>query len=255
MVAVDWSGDARAESTPHPKLWAAEAHDGEPLSLAPTSRMGVVQRLVALAEADPHLLVALDFSFSFPRWFVEARGFTSGPEVWPHAATLDRRASPFFGWKGSRRPAHELLFRSCEEHARADGFHPSSTFQVNGPGSVGTGSVLGMAHLVVLRAAGFAIWPWDPVIEGVPVVVEGYPRAFARSVVKSDPAVRAAHVATLGLRDAALAAHAIASDDAFDAAVMALGLMTFAASATPWPTVAAPADVVRAEGWMLRPES
>ena len=108
--------------------------------------------------------------------------------------------------------------------AAVGGIRPKSTFQIGGAGSVGTGSVRGWPALVRLREAGFAIWPFD-VPASPPVAVEIYPRVFTGPVVKSSASARAdlldARYPALPPR---LRDHAVASEDAFDAAVSALAM-------------------------------
>jgi hypothetical protein len=98
-------------------------------------------------------------------------------------------------------------------------------FQIGGSGAVGTGSVRGMPQLLALRAAGFAVWPFDsPRLPRVPLAIEIYPRAmYGREVVKSRGTDRR-RVLRQRFADqpAKLLARAGASEDAFDAAVSAL---------------------------------
>jgi hypothetical protein len=108
--------------------------------------------------------------------------------------------------------------------AAVGGVRPKSTFQIGGAGSVGTGSVRGWPALIRLREAGFAIWPFD-LPASPPVAVEIYPRLFTGPVVKSSASARAdlldARYPALPPR---LRDHAVASEDAFDAAVSALAM-------------------------------
>ena len=75
--------------------------------------------------------------------------------------------------------------------------------------------------LARLRREGFAIWPFD--VRTLAVVVEVYPRACTGAVVKSDRMARARlarRALSAALRD--VRERAVASEDAFDAAVTAL---------------------------------
>jgi hypothetical protein len=81
-----------------------------------------------------------------------------------------------------------------------------------------------MPALARLRAAGFAVWPFDaPALPERPLVVEIYPRLLTGRVTKSSFAQRRAYLEErypgLERRAVELAA---SSDDAFDAAVSAL---------------------------------
>lgn len=53
------------------------------------------------------------------------------------------------------------LRRTDRERPAVGGIRPTSGFQIGGAGAVGTGAVRGMPMLARLRAAGFAIWPFD----------------------------------------------------------------------------------------------
>jgi hypothetical protein len=244
-IAVDWSGDVRAESAPHPKLWIAEAIDGELRALAPSSRSGAVAAIVDAAErVGDGLVVGLDLSFAYPAWFMRSMGCADGPELWARATELDPTRPPFYGVKGSAAPPLDRRYRVTETRLREQGHRCSSTFQVRGPGSVGTGTLRGLAHLARLAAAGLRIWPFDR--RPGPRVAEVYPRMFTGPVVKSRADARtaawdAAHVPA----PTALRTLALTSEDAFDAACTAVALSCGVAPATDLPAVAA------LEGWVL----
>lgn len=136
VLAVDWSGDRRAETEVHPKLWLAEVEGGELVGLAPSSRAGTVAAILAAADADPSVVVGLDFSFGLPAWFADRLGVRSGPALWERAAALldDPPEPPFFGRAGTHRPPPDQLWRRTEVAARAAGWRVGSTFQLTGPG-------------------------------------------------------------------------------------------------------------------------
>ena len=196
------------------------------------TRDEVVGELVARAATDDlPLVVGFDFSFSLPEWFLDR-------------ARSPRRRRAVGRRRGRRRAlaprvraarsgdARAGRGRTLPEHLRATeaaiaavgGIRPKSTFQIGGAGSVGTGSVRGWPALARLREAGFAIWPFDgPACP--PVAVEIYPRALHRPGGEVErlgagrPARRALPRARPKLRD-----RAVASEDAFDAAVSALAM-------------------------------
>ncbi|MCV4626744.1 hypothetical protein OFC18_32210, partial [Escherichia coli] len=70
-----------------------------------------------------------------------------------------------------------------------------------------------------LAGAGFRVWPFDP--PRPPFVAEVYPRMFTGGVTKSDPAARARAAAGLPPAFREIAA---STEDAFDAAMTALGM-------------------------------
>lgn len=226
VIAVDWSG---AQVAAQQKIWLAEVADGRLVRLENgRNRQALTDHVIELAQADPDLVIGLDFAFSLPAWYLDHLGLATAHGLW---ALADRAAdqwlaackSPFWGKPGIPRwtdlPHH---FRQTElDVPKTAGIQPKSVFQVGGAGAVGTGSLRGMRTLHQLHAAGFSIWPFDP--PGWPRVVEIYPRLLTGAVVKSSAKARADHLATHypELHDGFRMCAAM-SDDAFDAAVSAL---------------------------------
>lgn len=242
-MAIDWSG-AR---TPKGKIWLAEAHGARRAQGAGASGVGrpSLRRLEALdtresaiarvidygeyGERGAVVAVGIDFSFSLPAWFCAHLGASCAPDLWEVVARhgeswLQTCAWPFWGRPGKSRPDLPAHLRCTEatvgERLRTK---PKSTFQIGGAGAVGTGSLRGMPYLRDLRRAGCAVWPFDP--PGQITVFEMYPRALTGDVVKSRPKARDAYLSASPWRwsDAHRRA-AVASEDAFDAAVSALAM-------------------------------
>jgi hypothetical protein len=92
-----------------------------------------------------------------------------------------------------------------------------------GAGQVGRGSLYGMQALHRLAAAGFRIWPFDEA--GLPLAVEVFPRLLTGPVIKNRQSERERYLSTLRI-PSEFARRAVASDDAFDAAVSALVMST-----------------------------
>ncbi len=256
MVAIDWSG-RRTGETRH--LWLAEAADGELLALeAGRTREQLVDALVARVARGESVVAGFDFSFSLPRWFLDTQGYRDAPELWA-AATIDGERwlrecpPPFWGLTGRRRPdGHEQFRRTEATIAAVGGIRPKSTFQIGGAGSVGTGSVRGFPALARLRAGGFSIWPFDTPAPP-PVAVEIYPRALTGPVVKRDVDARIAyldeHCPDVASRHRE---RAVASEDAFDAAVSALVMSRYEAGLRSLPPLV---DAeTRREGWVWEPD-
>ena len=245
-IAVDWSGAATGAAT---KIWVARVVDGELRSLqAPGSREAVQALLLQRRQERASCLVGLDFAFGVPAWFATGQQWRSVAEVWHAAATdgerwLRESPPPFWGRPGVPRPhAASDGLRACERTFRGTGA-PKSVFQIGGAGAVGTGSIRGMPMLTALRAAGWAIWPFDAAREHT--VVEIYPRLFTGPVVKRSPDARAA----LLERDwpdlgGAFRATMVGSEDAFDAGLAARGM--WRERGRGFPPVADP--VLRLEG-------
>jgi Protein of unknown function (DUF429) len=221
FAAVDWSGRvAGAERF----IWTALASAGGALLALEDGRdrARAADHLVALADADPELVVGLDFAFSLPLWFLERCGYRDGMDV-PEAVAegwLHECPPPFWGRDGCRRgPAEGPRHRATELEVAP---HAKSVFQIGGAGSVGTGSLRGWPVLRRLRSAGFAVWPFDP--PRLPVVVEIFPRLLTGPVVKSRRDAREAYLGSRGWPQ-----EAAATEDAFDAAVSALVMSRHAA--------------------------
>jgi hypothetical protein len=254
-VAVDWSGRSTGAGE---FIWLAEACDGELVFLENGRSPAEVVDWLIDARGDD-LVVGLDFAFSFPGWYCAQRGWSSGPEVWAamgHGAEALLRTGepPFWGRPGVARqlPTARGLRRTERDDVRG----AKSVFQIGGAGAVGTGSLRGMAHLATLRAAGFAIWPFDDPPAGPPgpLALEIYPRVFYRDgpIVKRrwrsrDAALRRwfpGHPAPLLER-------AAGSEDAFDAAVSALAMSRL----EPALRALAPCPGARLEGRIWAPPS
>lgn len=233
-IAVDWSGSL---SSVRSHLWLAESRARKLVRLeSGFTRDEVVRDLIECAHRDPSLVVGLDFGFSFPSWFVAELGVAGARELWERVARdgeewLALCEQPFWGKPFRSRPPFAECrnpWRATEsERAPIGGISPKSIFQVGGAGTVGTGSLRGMPYLAQLQDAGFSIWPFDRV--RLPLVVEIYPRYLTGRVEKSSHASRALYLESR-LRNEArehldLAA---SSEDAFDAAVSAACMQTFA---------------------------
>jgi hypothetical protein len=200
VVAIDWSG--AAGSLQLMGIRAAVIRDDAPPEIwADLARDDIVTALLDLA--DERVVVGFDFSFAYPAWAARCRECTSGPEMWDIVAKegeewLRKCPPPFFGKKGKKVTHGVEVLRETE---RA---HPpaKSTFLIAGPGAVGTGSIRGIPHLMTLRDAGFAVWPFDP--PGDRTVVEIYPTALLRQAKKAHlpPTVVAAARNNKNTRDA-----------------------------------------------------
>jgi hypothetical protein len=228
ILAVDWSGAIRGVRR---KLWLAEVRAGRLARLeCGRDRAELAAHVIECARSDRELVVGLDFAFSFPEWFMLARGVREARGMWELAAVhgeewLAECAFPFWGRKGKRKPSSDdapTQFRRTEgERMPVRGIAPKSVFQVGGAGAVGTGSLRGMPWLRDLADAGFAIWPFDDA--RLPLALEIYPRFLTGRVTKSSARARELYLAQrFGAEDRALLACAAASEDAFDAAVSAL---------------------------------
>lgn len=228
ILAIDWSG---AKNGAKRTIWLAEVVEGCIAGLERgRDRAAIVEHLDVLRGQGEELVVGIDFAFSLPEWYVRSHGAAAGPELWDWLAEggraerlLEDCQPPFWGRPGKPRPpmAGDPL-RSTDAATRAgQGIAPKSVFQIGGAGAVGTGSLRGMVELRRLRAAGFAIWPFDD--PRLPLVVEIYPRALTGPVVKSRADARREHLRKYRDRmPRSVLDAAERSEDAFDAAASAL---------------------------------
>ncbi|MEO6805297.1 MAG: hypothetical protein ABI286_06105 [Edaphobacter sp.] len=260
VVAVDWSGDKGPGQ--RKKIWAGvwTAATGRVTLESGRTREELFAWLVELAGETPRMVVGFDFSFGFPAWFMEELGIASAPEFWRVVAEgqgerwlhEDCEDGRFWGRAGSRRHgkkpeefcgehAHRMLRRAETvlkvraemtdplAVARIAGIAPKSVFQIGGAGAVGTASLRGMPGLLVLRSAGFKVWPFDAPSVKKPMVVEIYTRLMTGAVTKSSEVARTAYLAKKRKENAWYAgisrgvmAKARGSEDAFDALVTAM---------------------------------
>ena len=256
-MAIDWSGDAHAARR---HIWLAEAHAGRPGQLfrleAGRDRQQLAEHLAELRGDD--LVIGFDFAFSFPTWFIETLGVQSAPELWALVAQrgetwLTACEPPFWGHPGRPRPpqVQPALRRADLAVPRTAGVAPKSIFQIGGAGAVGTGSIRGMPVLQALHARGARVWPYGEA-GGQPIVVEIYPRLLTGPVRKSNPIARAELLASrypqLSAEHRALA---IASEDAFDAAVAVMVMVEHVTDLLSLPEEADPA--LRLEGRIWHP--
>lgn len=222
VVAVDWSGAAQNAAE---RIWLAHVVDGELVALRNgRTRHQVTADLAALRSQSPHgLVVGLDFSFSFPSWFMEEQRCATVDDMWQLAARVGETwlsdcSPPFWGRPGKLRPELPAHFRRAEASISTGGISPKSVFQIGGAGAVGTGSIRGMPHLRQLRTAGFSIWPFDPASRWT--VLELYPRLCTGPVHKSNLAQRARYLdASPWKVPGGFATSIVGSEDAFDAAI------------------------------------
>ena len=225
VLAVDWSG---ALVGAEKKIWLAEVIGGRLQRLqCGRGREAFSEHLIEEAARDPNMIVGLDFAFSMPAWFLRERGLTSAPALWEHVARdgnawLARCEVPFWGRTGRSKPSGLEMFRRAElETHRVSGIGVKSVFQIGGAGAVGTGSLRGMPLLLRLQDAGFGIWPFSG--NGLPRVVEIYPRLLTGAVNKSKRETREQYLITHCPDFSAVKRDvAASSEDAFDAAVSAL---------------------------------
>ena len=276
FIAIDWSGQA----VERPKgLAVAHARAG---TAAPElidrrwSRQDILEWLGQLAAAGTRALIGLDLSPAFP-FHDEGAYFPGwdasppdGPALWklvddlsagdPHLA-----ATSFVGHPHARRhfrqrgdcgdlfPPGRGRFRVCEYGQEAMRLSPYSCFNLVGASQVGKSSLTGMRVLHRLRGT-IGLWPFDPLPETGPVLVEIYTALAARLAGMRKGISKIRDAETL---DAMLAAfgsgpHAPLpryDDHATDAILSAAWLRVAASRPELWAPTGMTPDLARTEGW------
>ncbi len=225
FAVADWSG---ARGARHPGIALAVCSIGSdaPALVPPPerhwSRTAIADRVIALKKADERTLIGFDFSFA-PPW--RAAGYLPGhatardaPGFW---AWLDGQASAeadlgAAGWMEGAGRAHfyfgaadgpkarYMVARACEERLRATGgSKPSTVFDAIGAAQVAKASFAGMRLLHRVRGAGVPVWPFDPLPNAGPLVVEIYTSLAARAAGRG---TRRLKLRSIGDLDAALEA-------------------------------------------------
>ena len=260
IIAIDWSG-AKARLG-RGAIALARVEHGRLTELDTTLDRPTAIAALLDEATDASTMVALDFAFSLPRWYLTERGFDHPEKLWRSLASGDEDGAesliagcepPFWGRPGKPRP-HEasLGFR------RADRVHGAKpVFQIGGAGSVGTGTLRGMPYLLQLRDAGWSIWPFDAPSERV--IVEMYPAKLYRHagierVRKSSPESRGAALRRVtGVRISKKYRDvATESEHAFDALTSAVALWNLAGGrSVEFPV---PSDSEQVEGMIFQPE-
>lgn len=252
VIAVDWSGRERYASK---RIWLAEAAGGQIVRLEPgRSREQLIRHLIDMSQANPNLVVGLDFAFSMPEWYLKHCCAESSRDFWRIVADngenwLARCDWPFWGRpKKKQHTDYEPLRRTETNVNSTFGGRAFSTFQIGGAGAVGTGSLRGMPFLGALSDAGWSIWPFTA--SGLPMAIEIYPRLLTGAVRKSCRGCRKLY---LDERYPELAREmfdlATSTEDAFDAAISALVMAEYSHSLVKLPQALDAIEVIEGRIW------
>ncbi len=253
VLAIDWSGDL---ASGRKKIWLCEVDASGVRRLENgRTREEIAAHLVTEAARDVHMVVGLDFAFSFPAELLRKRAHHAIDTVWREVEELGEGwlrhcPFPFWGKPGKKKPPlGEKLYRATEAAvARETGFLPFSPLQIGGAGAVGVGSIRGMPALRQLRSAGFSVWPFDAAT--LPAVVEIWPRLFMGDVSKSKVENRREYLATwYPDLDSAVRRSAVDSDDAFDALVSGLEMYRYREELAELPRSRDATTVLEGEIW------
>lgn len=278
FTAIDWSG-ARGHRHAGIAVATCQAGDAAPVLVPPPhapawSRADVLDWL--LAQRGSSMLIGLDLSPAFP--FVDRGGYFPGWQdspgdtraLWDLVETLSSDDPHLAVDTVLRDPDIRRHFRQhrdcgdlfaggagrmrvCELGQRAMGFSPTSCFNLVGAAQVGKSSLTGMR--VLHRLAGrIPVWPFDPLPDHGPAIVEIYTTIAARaagirkglSKMRDAPALDAA---LAGLGSAPHTPLPRYDDHATDAILTAAWLRTTADRADLWSPAGMTHDIARTEGW------
>ena len=278
FVAIDWSGQAVARPAGLAVALALSG-DAAPQLVTPTggwSRADVVEWIADFARQRASVLIGLDLSPAFP--FIDKGGYfpgwsrspDHGPALWalveelaaadPHLAAssfvIHAEAGRHFrrqGDCGDLFGAGRGRLRVCEAVQRRLGLSPYSCFNLVGAAQVGKSSLTGMRVLHRLRGQ-VPVWPFDPLPETGPVIVEIYTALAARAAGLRAGLSKIRDGATLDAALSALGSRAHAplpryTDHATDALLTAAWLRTAAPDARLWAPPELTEKIARTEGW------
>jgi hypothetical protein len=277
FAAIDWSG---AKGSRQRGIAVALCEEGRaaPVLVEPSGaswgRAEVLDWLVE--QADKQILIGLDLSPAFP--FADCGAYFPG---WP-ASPPDARslwalvdessvqdlhfaASGFVGNPQARRHFRQQrdcgdLFkpgrgrlRECERRQLDMGLSPSSCFNLIGPAQVGKSSLTGMRVLHALDGR-IPVWPFDPLPEAGPVIVEIYTTIAARAarIRKGLSKMRDGAALDAALLEMDSDPHMPLSrydDHSTDAILTAAWLRAAAGDPRLWNPAALTPEIARTEGW------
>ncbi|MBX3565194.1 MAG: hypothetical protein KF730_11540 [Sphingomonas sp.] len=276
FIAIDWSGQA----VERPKgLAVALCRTG---TAAPEliernwSRQDILEYLAELADTGTRALIGLDLSPAFPFHDEGAYfpGWDRSPRdartLWalvdeltsddPHLAATGFIAHPDArrhfrqrGDCGDLFPPGRGRFRVCEHGQEAMRLSPYSCFNLVGASQVGKSSLTGMRVLHRLRGK-IGIWPFDPLPETGPVLVEIYTSLAARlaGMRKGISKVRDAETLDTMLSAFGSQPHAPLArydDHATDAILSAAWLRVAANQPELWSPAKLTPELAQTEGW------
>lgn len=278
FAVIDWSGQA-VERPSGLALAHARAGDDAPVLLRPDrgwSRAAIARWLADHGNARTRMLIGMDLSPAFP--FLDMGsyfpGWNASPgdahDLWALVEALSTNdphlsASSFVAHPQARRhfrqhrdcgdlfPGGRGRFRVCEHGQAAMRLSPYSCFNLVGAAQVGKSSLTGMRVLHGLRGL-VPVWPFDPLPDNGPVIVEIYTALAARAAGLRKGLSKIRDGGTL---DEALAAFdtrphqplARYDDHSTDALLTTAWLRRAAQDDTLWHPAALTPKIARTEGW------
>lgn len=276
---VDWSGAKTAR--PNGIAIATIGPDGPPALLSPDprwSRADVRDWLLLIADAKMDMLIGFDLSMAlpfhdkqsyFPEWDASpshandlwqlVEGLSSADLHLNVLSFLDHpQASRHF--RHSRDHVGDLFtggtgrLRVVEQYQRETGqANSASCFNLVGAAQVGKSSLTGMRMLHQLNGA-IPIWPFDPIPDSGPMIVEIYTTiaALAAGLPKGKSKIRDRDGLETALRalDTALPAKLLQYDDhSTDALITAAWMKNASADKRLWHPPMLTEEIAQKEGW------
>ena len=260
-VGIDWSG---AIGSRHPAVQVAVCGpglDAPQLVLPPGgtwSRAGVLDWLGGLSG---DVLVGMDAGFGFaavPPFTGPARDLwaeidavsAADLDLGGHSFIAHRRDAFWLGAADGPRHLRAHLRVTEQVYAASRLGTPTSNFVLLGASQVGKATLSAMRLLHRLQ---WPVWPFDPLPDTGPVILEIYAQAFARmGGVRGKLRDRAALDIALGrLGSAAMPATFPAGfpDHVGDAIITAAGLRAIAAESRWWKPAGLTPAIAATEGW------
>jgi hypothetical protein len=278
FVAIDWSGQAVARPKGLALAIAGPGIDAPALLTRDRgwSRADILDWIADLAARKVPALIGIDLSPALP--FVDAGAYFPGwsdtpgnaVSLWQlvdqlcaedeHMASNGvvghpeaKRHFRLHGECGDLFPGGLGRLRVCEHAQREMGLSPTSCFNLVGAAQVGKSSLTGMRVLHSLRGR-VPVWPFDPVPEDGPLIVEIYTTIAARAagVRKGRSKIRDAaslDVALDGLGTRPHAPLARYDDHATDAILTAAWLRNAYLDPGLWHPSGLTPKIARTEGW------
>lgn len=277
FACIDWSG-AQGERQRGIAVAISDGPGRTPRLVERTwSRQAALDWLLHHAARRSDLLVGIDFSAALP--FLDAGAYFPGwsdspadaPALWrlvddlcadePHLGVstfvdhpeVSRHFRRHGGRQGDLFGAGNGRHRFVERITRGDRHGPStSSFNLVGAAQVGKSSLTGM-RLLHRLAGRVPIWPFDPVPERGPLIVEIYTTIAARAAGLSggskmrDADRLSAGLAGLGIRRAPVLARY--DDHSTDAILTAAWMAQAASNPGFWHPAALSPHIAAVEGW------
>lgn len=278
FVAIDWSGQAVARPKGLALAIAGPGTDAPELHTRDRgwSRADILDWIADLAARKVPALIGIDLSPAlpfidagayFPGWADTPRDATALWQLVEHLCTEDEHMAGNGVVRHPEAKRHFRLHGDCgdlfpgglgrmrvSEHAQREmGLSPTSCFNLVGASQVGKSSLTGMRVLHRLRGR-VPVWPFDPVPEDGPLIVEIYTTIAARAAGVRKGLSKIRDAATLdaaldGLGSRPHAPLARYDDHATDAILTAAWLRNAHLTPDLWHPSALTPKIARTEGW------